>query len=82
MGAVQVIRRQADHPAHGFTAEHVATTGRQLPDPVLCGIDDVPQALLALANAQLRETPATALGHFAKRTTNGRREARGFVFST
>ncbi len=80
MRAVQVIRRQAEHAADGFAAEHVAAAGRELPDPVLRGVDDVAQALLALANAQLGEPAPPALGHFAQRATNRRREPRRVGF--
>ncbi len=75
--AVQIVWRQAHHAAHGFAAEHVAATGRQLPDPVLSGVDDVAQALFALADAQLREPPAPTLGDFAERAANRRSQARG-----
>ncbi len=81
--AVQIVRRQAKHAAHGFAAEHVAATGRQLPDPVLRGIDDVAETLFALADAQLREPPAPTLGHLAGARAEPRAPGRaGLVLST
>src|SRR4051794_16802065 len=38
--AVQVIWREAEHAANGLAAEHVAAAGRELPDPILRGVDD------------------------------------------
>jgi hypothetical protein len=77
MRAVQVVRREPEHAPDGFATEDVAAAGSELPDPVLRGVDDIPQALLALPDAQLREPAPPPLRDLTQGPANGGGETSG-----
>ncbi len=52
------------------------SVGVQLPDPVLRGVHDVAQTLLALSNLALGRAASNALRDLAQSAANGRNQAR------
>src|SRR5579872_545084 len=53
--ALDLRRLHAEHIAHGITAEYEDSLAIELPDPVACDIDDIPEP-------SLRHVPCNALG--------------------
>src|SRR6185503_13127646 len=70
----QLIGREPEHAAHRLAAENIASAGGELPNPVLRGVDDVAQALLALADADLSKAPTPALRHLTQGSAHCGRE--------